>query len=134
MQSQRAADSHMCRELDADESGPEFWTDFLKASLHPRSVLLLQHSWTAGADSSSSSQPLGWGQGQALMSQPERAEEFSDRVRRLAEECDNLQVGQHALSWMWLLRHSCPCNSGGALPVIHVRMQHCVNVIWDDHF
>lgn len=81
--------TRLCRQLDADESGPRFWTDFLKANLHPRGVFLLPSPWRGPSRGPTA---LGWGQGAEIMRQRHRCEELIDRVRRFAEECDKLQV------------------------------------------
>lgn len=91
LQQLRHADPCICRELDADEAGPRFWTDFCKATLHPNSVVQLSAPWSQGGGDGVA-RPLGWGEGQKLLEAAEPADDVADRLRRFAEECDRLQV------------------------------------------
>ncbi|KAJ9518551.1 hypothetical protein QJQ45_018528, partial [Haematococcus lacustris] len=66
--------------------GVRYWTDFLKAQLHPRSVLCLPGTRHGVSDFS------GYGQGRAAAAPGgEVLEELGERVRLLAERCDALQ-------------------------------------------
>lgn len=85
-----AALEEAARELDADEAGPRFWTDFCKATLHPNSVVQLSAPWSQGGGDGVA-RPLGWGEGQKLLEAAEPADDVADRLRRFAEECDRLQ-------------------------------------------
>eukprot|EP00873_Tetraselmis_striata_P018141 jgi/Tetstr1/438405/TSEL_026971.t1 len=70
--------------LDAP-GGVRYWTDYLKAVLHPRSLGIVKGVW-AGADVWG-----GYGEGAGALAGEEAREEALDRVRFFAEECDSLQ-------------------------------------------
>ncbi|PRW59896.1 tubulin nucleotide-binding domain [Chlorella sorokiniana] len=81
-------------QLDAGPSGSgssssggrvRYWTDFLKAHLHPRSVQQLAGAWHGLT-------PFGgWGDGGDHWRSEEQREEMMERIRFFAEECDSLQ-------------------------------------------
>ena len=68
----------------------EFWTDYLKAHLHPRSVYELPNTFhgVTAFDSYSS--------GQGFFKEQEQLEEVENRLRFFVEECDHIQV---CLNW-----------------------------------
>ncbi|KAK3262612.1 hypothetical protein CYMTET_28542 [Cymbomonas tetramitiformis] len=90
-------------EVDLDEDDPmmeaakgledsvEYWTDYLKAQLHIRSIYQLPGKWqdTAVFD--------GFGDGADVLASEDMREEALDRVRFFLEECDHLQ-GFHVLA------------------------------------
>lgn len=64
------------RQLDS-AGGVRYFTDFLKAHLHPRSIFQLEGMWQGVAEFG------GWGDGTATWqgSGAERREEISERIR-----------------------------------------------------
>eukprot|EP00887_Chlorella_sp_A99_P006240 scaffold3.g6240.t1 len=65
--------------------GVRYFSDYLKAHIHPRSIYQLQGVW-AGTEAYD-----GWGDGAAYASSAERREEMLERARFFAEEADSLQ-------------------------------------------
>lgn len=64
----------------------KYFTDFLKAPLHPRTIQLLDGLWEGTAEAEAWSRPGGWlGAGAG-----DEREAASDRIRALAEESDSL--------------------------------------------
>ncbi len=115
-----------CRELNADD-GVKSWTDFLKVYLHPQSLCLVPGMWQGACDFS------GFGHGSSALSSEEFREDALDRVRLFAEECDALQVPQHAsmilafldVMWLWsivdevqdrLIQAQCPAITAESVP------------------
>ncbi|GAB4822173.1 hypothetical protein N2152v2_009219 [Parachlorella kessleri] len=73
------------QELDA-AGGVSYFTDFLKAHLHPRSIHQLEGVWAGVTEFG------GWGDGSGLGgSWQETREGLGEAVRFFAEECDSLQ-------------------------------------------
>lgn len=72
------------RALDG-EGAVRYWTDYLKAHLHPRSLHQLPGVWEGGAPFD------GWGDGAAYAASAERREGMLEAVRFFAEEADSLQ-------------------------------------------
>ncbi|KAL4458321.1 hypothetical protein ABPG75_013186 [Micractinium tetrahymenae] len=66
-------------------AGVRYWTDYLKAHVHPRSVHQLAGAWHGLTPFS------GWGDGGEHWRSEEQREEVMERVRFFAEECDQLQ-------------------------------------------
>eukprot|EP00850_Spirogloea_muscicola_P005974 SM000028S10068 [mRNA] locus=s28:205324:208188:+ [translate_table: standard] len=60
-----------------------YWTDYLKVHLHPRSVVEFGGAWQGD--------PLSYGAGRGLLDSGESMEEVLDRLRFFVEECDHLQ-------------------------------------------
>ncbi|KAH9518537.1 Protein misato 1 [Bulinus truncatus] len=70
----------------------EMWSDFLRTSLHPRSVFLLKDHQHNNSDS-----PFNiFGMGQGISDNSEVWDEIEERLRFFTEECDQLQ-GFHVL-------------------------------------
>ena len=74
-----------CRQLERPGT-VRYWTDFLKVTLHPRSVLQLPGLWHGVSDFD------GFGAGRQALAGEEAREEARDRIRMFAEECDLLQA------------------------------------------
>lgn len=72
----------------------QYWTDYLKAPFHPSTVLELKASW--GGDEPFA-QPRSYVEGLSLMEDRENVDEIGERVRMLAEGCDNLQAFQFSV-------------------------------------
>ena len=64
----------------------EYWTDFFKASLAPKSVYELPGLWRDVAVFDA------YGDGGGIMTSEAAREDITDRVRGFVEECDYLQV------------------------------------------
>lgn len=71
----------------------EFWTDYLKAHLHPRSVYELPNTFYGVTPFDNYSCGLGF------FKEQEQLEEVENRLRFFVEECDHLQV---FFSWSFL--------------------------------
>eukprot|EP00191_Tetraselmis_sp_GSL018_P004957 CAMPEP_0177608190 /NCGR_PEP_ID=MMETSP0419_2-20121207/18331_1 /TAXON_ID=582737 /ORGANISM="Tetraselmis sp., Strain GSL018" /LENGTH=399 /DNA_ID=CAMNT_0019102847 /DNA_START=15 /DNA_END=1211 /DNA_ORIENTATION=+ len=65
--------------------GVRYWTDFCKASLHPRTPHILHGAWSATEDWAG-----GFGEGAAAFN-GEAVDQALDRVRFFVEECDQMQ-------------------------------------------
>ena len=72
--------------------GVKYWTDYLIAHLHPKSVVELRAGWEE-RDGESGGPFRSWGEGLQLLGGEEEAEERLDRLRWFVEGCDHLQVG-----------------------------------------
>lgn len=71
------------RGLDSPH-GVRYFTDYLKAQLHPNSTFLLEGVWQGAGTLQ------GWGGAASYFATEERREAASDRIRKWAEECDSL--------------------------------------------
>eukprot|EP00898_Chlorokybus_atmophyticus_P008192 jgi/Chlat1/8374/Chrsp80S00638 len=67
------------------EASVRYWTDYLKAHLHPKTVYELPGLWHDVTSFDN------FGDGLAVMSSEETREALLDRLRFFAEECDHLQ-------------------------------------------
>ena len=74
-----------CRSLDS-EAGVGYWTDYLKAFLHPRSLFQLPGVWQGQGRFGA------FGEGRGLFGAAETCDDVMDRVRYWVEECDTFQV------------------------------------------
>ena len=74
-----------CRSLDS-EAGVGYWTDYLKAFLHPRSLFQLPGVWQGQGRFGA------FGEGRGLFGASETRDDVMDRVRYWVEECDTFQV------------------------------------------
>lgn len=81
----------MCRALE-QPGEVKFWTDYLAANLGPGNVWQLPGIWDA------SDTLRGFGSARCTLADGALLEEFQERVRVLAEECDLLQVGASVLA------------------------------------
>ena len=81
--SEETRESSFVQSLD---DSVEYWTDYLKAHLHPRSVYELPNTFhgLTPFDNYSS--------GQGFFKEQEQLEEVENRLRFFVEECDHLQV------------------------------------------
>lgn len=64
----------------------EYWTDYLKAHLHPRSVYELPNTFHGVTPFEN------YSSGQGFFKQQEQLDEVENRLRFFVEECDHLQV------------------------------------------
>lgn len=64
----------------------EYWTDYLKAHLHPRSVYELPNTFHGVTPFQN------YSSGQGFFKQQEQLDEVENRLRFFVEECDHLQV------------------------------------------
>jgi len=72
------------------DNSVEFWTDYLKAHLHPRSVYELPNTFYGVTPFDN------YLNGQGFFKEQEQLEEVENRLRFFVEECDHLQV---CFSW-----------------------------------
>ena len=71
------------------EGEVRYWTDYLKAHLHPSTVTEIAPDWIEREDGGSSA---SYGEGRCLVGGEEAAEERREGLRQAVEACDHLQV------------------------------------------
>uniref|UniRef100_UPI00358E7D10 protein misato homolog 1 isoform X2 n=1 Tax=Myxine glutinosa TaxID=7769 RepID=UPI00358E7D10 len=77
------------------EDSVKVWSDFQRVPLHPRSISILkQYSHEGESDRLAT-----FGLGFQLLSHPDVAEDFEDRLHFFVEECDHLQGFQLLCDW-----------------------------------
>lgn len=76
-----------------------YWTDYLKAFLHPRSLFQLPGVWQGQGRFGA------FGEGKGLFGASETRDDVMDRVRYWVEECDAFQV-RTAISHMPTVRQT----------------------------
>jgi hypothetical protein len=81
--SEAARERNLVQSLD---NSVQFWTDYLKSYLHPRSVYELPNTWHGVTDFEN------YASGQGFFKEQEQREEIENRLRFFVEECDHLQV------------------------------------------
>lgn len=93
------------------EGEVRYWTDYLKAHLHPSTVTEIAPDWIEREDGGSSA---SYGEGRCLVGGEEAAEERREGLRQAAEACDHLQVtrngGREAYSNFTPLHFSASAN------------------------
>lgn len=71
------------------------WSDFLRPHFHPNTIYLLDDTQARNGRVAGSDGENFWGfpSGYSIFQKEEVEDEITDRIRRLAEPCNSLQVG-----------------------------------------